>query len=193
MEKRELRQLIRTKAARLTREYIDAANAAIFERVVSLPDFVNAGTLFSYVSLAREPDTHRLIKYALERGKKVYVPRITGPGIMEAVRIEALETLTPDRFGILTPAAGETARPEELDFSLIPCLSAGPHGARLGNGGGYYDRFFAAESIPDFSHDAYFHRSAVLCFEDLLTDGIPLDAHDVRFGFLITEKRTEIN
>ena len=190
MEKRELRKLIRSEASMLSGEYIDAANAAIFERVIALPEYIAAGSLFSYVSCEREPDTRRIIRYALARGKRVYVPRITGSGRMEATRIDALDSLRPDRYGILTPVAGETASPSELEFSLIPCLSATPDGYRLGHGGGYYDRFFApaarAESAPAFGAVM---NGAVLCFERLLSAELPAGPHDVQFGIVVTETR----
>ena len=190
MEKHELRKLIRTEASMLTKEYIDAANTAVFERVITLPEFIAAGTLFSYVSRECEPDTHRIIRYALARGKRVYVPRITGEGLMTATRITALEALEPDRYGILTPAAGQTASPAELDFSLIPCLSAAPDGYRLGHGGGYYDRFFAPAARTETNHYAgAVMNGAVLCFERLLSAELPAFAHDVRFCIVVTEDR----
>ncbi|MBO7407597.1 MAG: 5-formyltetrahydrofolate cyclo-ligase, partial [Clostridia bacterium] len=178
------------EASMLSGEYIDAANAAIFERLIALPEYIAAGSLFSYVSCEREPDTRRIIRYALARGKRVYVPRITGSGLMEATRIDARDLLEPDRYGILTPAAGETASPSELEFSLIPCLSATPDGYRLGHGGGYYDRFFApaarGESAPAFGAVM---NGAVLCFERLLSAELPASPDDVQFGIVVTETR----
>ena len=190
MENRELRKLIRAEASMLNKEYIDAANASVFERVITLPEFIAAGTLFSYVSCEREPDTHRIIRYSLARGKRVYVPRITGSGLMAATRITDLEALEPDRYGILTPAPGETASPAELELSLIPCLSVAPDGYRLGHGGGYYDRFFApaARAEADRAAGAVMN-GAVLCFERLLSADLPACAHDVRFGIVVTENR----
>lgn len=61
---------------------------------------------------------------------------------MEAVPVDSLEQLAPARFGLLEPAPDLPAlAPEQLELVVAPCLMAAPGGLRLGQGGGYYDRF----------------------------------------------------
>ena len=58
-----------------------------------------------------------------------------------------------------------------------PCLSCDRQGNRLGQGGGYYDRFFARYHGP----------AALLCREKLVSEEIPVEPHDKRFELIVTE------
>ena len=54
-------------------------------------------------------------------------------------------SLIQNRYGIPEPdpASGSRLAPDELDVVLVPLVGFDRHGARLGAGGGYYDRSFA--------------------------------------------------
>lgn len=72
----------------------------------------------------------------------------------------------------------------EADLIVIPALAASSDGARLGQGGGWYDR-------------ALTHRSpgvpvvAVIFDDEMLDPGeIPTEAHDVPINMIITPTRT---
>ena len=69
--------------------------------------------------------------------------------------------------------------PAEIDLALIPCLTAAENGARLGHGGGYYDRFLAG----------YRGAALLVCAEAMLTPAarIPTGAQDVPLARLLTE------
>ena len=87
--------------------------------------------------------------------------------------IRSRQELRPGRLGI--PAPGPEANavpPAEIDLALIPGVAAGRDGSRLGHGGGYYDAF-----LPETRA-----KKICLCFEKLLTDGIPMDETDVGNG-----------
>lgn len=67
--------------------------------------------------------------------------------------------------------------PGQVDLSIIPCVSCDRLGHRLGQGTGFYDRFFAGN--PE--------NAAMLCRESLLRTIIPREPHDVVFPLVITE------
>lgn len=138
-----------------------------------------AQRVFCFVSTAREPDTRPLLELALARGKTLCVPR-TGPdGFMEAVPVTDLAQLAPARFGLLEPAPGLPAlAPERLDLVIAPCLMATPDGLRLGQGGGYYDRFLPRCRCP----------VVLLCPAALVQSSLPAEAHDRRADHVLTEK-----
>ena len=97
---------------------------------------------------------------------------------MLAVRISGPEELAAGSFGIPEPArAAETARAEEIGLAFVPCLAASADGRRLGRGGGYYDRFLAG-GCP----------TVCLCFEKMLSDGIPMEGTDAWMDMVLTEK-----
>ena len=60
----------------------------------------------------------------------------------------------------------------------MPCLAAAKDGRRIGHGVGYYDRVLRLHGCT----------TLCLCHEALLTDEIPMDAHDVWMDYVVTEK-----
>ena len=66
---------------------------------------------------------------------------------------------------------------DEVDLAVLPCLCCNHLGHRLGQGGGYYDRFL--------SH--YRGGTVLLCREKLLRQDIPLEPHDYPVPWVLTE------
>ncbi len=54
------------------------------------------------------------------------------------------EGVAPGHWGIDEPVGEKWRRPEEVDVWIVPGLAFTRSGARLGYGGGYYDRYFSA-------------------------------------------------
>ncbi|MBQ7153501.1 MAG: 5-formyltetrahydrofolate cyclo-ligase [Clostridia bacterium] len=178
--KEGLRKKARTRLNGLPAEIQAEASRAITEKLLSSPLFSACKTLFVYVSIPGEPDTARLIRSAIKSGKTVCVPRCGKDGKMDAVPIGDLSQLTgAGPFGIPQPNGNiAPIDPKKIDLVIVPCVAAGTSGERLGHGAGYYDRFLAA--CPG--------TSVCLCFDALLTDGIPMERHDVFMENVITEK-----
>ncbi len=176
--KQELRALCRRRLNALTESCRREAGERITARILASDAFREAKAVFCYVSVPPEPDTRRLIAEALKAGKTVCVPRCGAAGRMDAVRIRALSELKAGRFGIPAPdGAAEPFPKEAIDLCLVPCLSAGKDGTRLGHGGGYYDRFLAGIQA----------RKICLCYRKMLTEGLPAEETDVRMDAVITD------
>ena len=176
--KRELRNQCREKAKGLTKEYREKAGEKIKELVISHPAYQQAKTVFVYVSMPAEPDTRGIIDRALKDGKRVCVPRCGERPRMDAAVIRSREALRPGALGI--PAPGDDAPPvdpAEIDLALIPCVAAGRDMSRLGHGAGYYDAFLPQTNA----------KRICLCFERMLTDGIPMTEQDAPMDAVITE------
>ena len=72
----------------------------------------------------------------------------------------------------------------EADLIVIPALAASEDGARLGQGGGWYDRALTHRS-PDVP------VVAVIFDDEMLDPGeIPMEAHDAAIDMIITPTRT---
>ena len=108
----------------------------IEENVLSA--FGEEESFFVYLSFGSEVATKGLIRALLARGKQVCVPRIEG-GVMRSVPYR--EPLEAGAYGILQPKGGEETT---CRVALTPLLAVDGEGYRLGYGGGYYDRYFAA-------------------------------------------------
>lgn len=179
-QKAALRKELRQRCRELPEEYCRNADADIARFLFEAPAFTGAGKIFCFVGKAGEIDTLPLLRRILEQGSSLCVPLCLEPGRMEARLLRDLADLVPGRYGILEPLP-ERCPPVEatdLDLALVPCLSATRQGLRLGQGGGYYDRYLAGSRVP----------SILLCREKMLSPALPEEDWDLSFDWLLTEK-----
>ena len=179
----ELKDRLRKETVRrlkdLPREYREEADRRICAHILSLPEYQEAETLFTFVGTKDEIDTMCLIESALAAGKRVGVPRSGDGGIMAVYAITGRGDLRPGRFGILEPVEEAQAIDiEEIDFCVIPCLACDLKGNRLGHGGGYYDRYLSRRRMD----------TAVVCYHELILPEVPVMEHDVRVDRVVTEQ-----
>jgi len=177
--KTELRRQCRSRAVQMLREITEDQDKTICDLLTSMREYRLARTVFCYISLPGEADTKRLCQKVLSDGKRLAVPVVMGGGKMTLKIVTSLESLRcKDKFGI--PAPDEDAEPVdagEIDFSVIPGICFSPDCARLGRGGGYYDRFLSE----------YRGFSAGLCRSWSLVDKIPEERHDQRVSAVVTD------
>ncbi len=175
-DKAALRAKKRSQIAAATDEYIEKSDAAIFEKLISLPQLESAATVFLYYSVGREVSTIKLLKRLLEEGRRVALPKCRSCGEMSFRLLESLEQLLPGRFGIPEPE-GEEVRPERGDIIIVPALCCDAAGNRLGHGAGYYDRYLAGT-------DAF---TVCLCRAEFLEESLPAEDTDVAVDMVITD------
>lgn len=180
-QKDALRELARERKKTVLKAQEQKANEEIQVRLLQSPFFLEAESIFSYVSVEGEVDTKIILETALQMGKRVFVPRCI-PGkerLMDAVEIHSMEELSIQYFGLLEPKQEIPASEERnFDLSLIPCVMADKRGGRLGHGAGYYDRFLAKAQ----------GKKLCLCFSWYLTDKIPMEEMDIPMDALLTEE-----
>ena len=178
-EKLRLRQTIRKLEAGLPERYRERSSRAIAARLIGMPAYRQAGTIFCFVGTGHEIDTRPILADILASGKILCVPLCTAPGFMELRKITALAQLSPGMYGIPAPPAASPVLPvDSVDLAILPCLTCSHQGHRLGRGGGYYDRFLAH----------YRGGSVLLCRERLIRAEIPLEPHDFPVPWVLTER-----
>jgi 5-formyltetrahydrofolate cyclo-ligase len=96
----------------------------------------------SYWPVRDEADPRALADALAAKGHAIALPRIHRPDdVLEFHLWRADDALSPNRHGIHEPLPqGGTVVPQIL---LVPVLAFDADGARLGYGGGYYDRTLA--------------------------------------------------
>lgn len=177
-EKQRLRRTVRALERALPAAYKAASGSAIAHRLTAMPEYQTAGTVFCFVGTQREIDTRPILENALAAGKRLCVPRCSGPGVMETRQITSLGQLSPGAYGILEPPPDSPTIPTDaIDFAILPCLTCDRFGHRLGQGGGYYDRFLAC----------YRGGTVLLCRERLIREEIPVEPHDYPVPWVLTE------
>lgn len=96
---------------------------------------------------------------------------------MTARRVFSLDELVPGAYGIWTPREDcPEILPGEIDLILVPGTAFDRRGARLGQGGGYYDRF-----LP---RTAGFRMG--VCHDFALLDRVAQQPHDQRMDAVVT-------
>ncbi len=143
--------------------------------------FTTAETLALYSPINNEVNTEYLFVLAKNFGKRVVYPRVSGE-LLAFSEVSTLKDLQKGAFGVAEPAAGEVVDPAELDLMVVPGLGFDMHGHRIGYGRGFYDRYLCARAGR--------MTTVGLCFELQLCDELPVEDHDQRLDFLVTELRT---
>ncbi|MHB8174861.1 MAG: 5-formyltetrahydrofolate cyclo-ligase, partial [Nitrospirota bacterium] len=150
-----------------------------------LPEYKSAGTVLFYVNFRSEVATRRMIEEALDRGKKVLVPKVDHH--RRDLRLFELKDPSADLeagyMNIYEPVEDRTreALPEEPDLVVMPGVGFDGDGNRLGYGGGYYDRLIV-KLRPGV-------KLVALAFEEQMVDEVPTLPHDRKVDMIITETR----
>jgi 5-formyltetrahydrofolate cyclo-ligase len=161
-----------------------------------LPVWRDSGRILVFLSTAAEIDTAPLIRSAFDQGKEVFVPRIEGEYIRFYALGDPAAPLVRGPLGIREPAAG--ALPLEGGgplLILVPGLAFDRERNRLGQGGGYYDRFFAPDppdplDPPDparpYSPSPGTCYTIGLCTDLQLVAEVPVEPWDRRMDMVCT-------
>ena len=177
LSKRELRTEARAKRTALAGALPDFAQG-IVAHAPSLPEGAIVG---GYVALPGEADPHLLLKHLIARGHPIAFPRVVAKG--EALSFHLWQEgklLKAGAFGIPEPSADwALAHPR---VALVPLLAFDKTGARIGYGGGYYDRTlarlrenngviaigiaFAGQEVDEIPHDANVQRLDMVVTEN---------------------------
>lgn len=181
--KQELRQRILTWRRSLSAEEVQRQSAAIFERLLCLPAFVDASPLLSYFpGKDNEVDTRPMIQYHLGQGNAVFIPATAPRRQLNWRQITDLNQVHPGPYGIPQPPPDAPRCPELSAFAcmLVPGVVFDGDRGRIGYGKGYFDRYLSA----------YPGRTIGLAFEGQIVPRCPLQRHDVRMHGLVTVDRT---
>ena len=177
-EKQRLRRTMRALERQLSDKYKAASSRSICAHLLAMPEYQAASAVFCFVGTDHEIDTRPILAHALAAGKRLSVPRCSGPGIMELRQLRSLEELSPGAYGIPEPPeSAPVMNPDDVDLAILPCLTCSHLGQRLGQGGGYYDRFLSN----------YRGGTVLLCREKLIREEIPLESHDYPIPWVLTE------
>lgn len=178
VDKASLRRMLLESRHAVPQEKQTEICRAIYEKVVASEPYRRAKTIFVYWSTPDEIDTHAIVMDALQQGKSVCVPKCMPEHRMEPRQIASEADLTEETFGIPEPGSHCPVIPlEEIQLCLVPALACDRSGMRLGYGGGFYDRFLPQTPA---------YRMA-LCANDRILEAVPVQEHDIRCDYVVTE------
>lgn len=190
MDKAELRRAVIARRNALDLDVRAAKSAVVCARLVELLDRLGAAaphTVAVYAAMGSEVDPAAFAAAAAARGWRVAYPCMlsasdaaacgqrmcmravaagdvsTAPFIAHPTRAFAATDIDSNRCPIV-PAA-------ELDIVVVPLVAFDRAGARLGYGGGCYDRY-----LPTVAPECLI---VGIAFDEQRVDHVPTDAHDL--------------
>lgn len=190
MDKAELRRAVIARRDAIDLDVRAAKSAVVCARLVELMDRLGAAaphTVAVYAAMGSEVDPAAFAAAAVARGWRVAYPCMLSatdamacgqcmcmravsagdaseaPFIAHPTRAFAATDVDSVRFPIV-PAA-------ELDMVVVPLVAFGRTDARLGYGGGCYDRY-----LPTVAPEC---QIVGIAFDEQHVDHVPTDAHDL--------------
>lgn len=108
--------------------------------VLAWHEYRRASVVAGYMPLPWEADVTPILADALRAGKMLLLPRVEGERLMTLRRVDSLDGLVTNSWGLLEPPEGAPVVPaEKAELLLVPLEAVDGQGMRLGKGGGYYD------------------------------------------------------
>jgi 5-formyltetrahydrofolate cyclo-ligase len=190
LSKSELRMKLAAKRTSIGQRFetspLDAQELAnmIAHRFLSLPTTAAMKRVAAYANVGGEPPTD-VIRTELRKNKcEVWLPYAESTGEMRWLR-DTGDELTPGPMGIPAPV-GEflTGGLEKVEAVVVPALAVTRSGARLGRGGGYYDRALA--KVARYQDGG--PMRIALVYDDEIVESLPSESHDERVDAIVTPR-----
>ena len=185
--KRSIRQRIIAAREQLPADLRAQTSAEIVRRIVQMPQYRAAHTMLGYINFGAEFESEILMRQALAGGKTLLLPKVNrATNELDVYRVtDLLRDLATGMWEIREPLVERCAKVdalEEIDFILLPGVAFGRDGARLGYGGGFYDKLLSCLThCPALVAGAYATQ---------IVEGIPQEANDRKVEWLVTENET---
>ena len=169
----------RVVARRRARPTAERAAATAAATTALLQGLAGVRVVAAFAPDETEPGHGRLPAAYTQLGARILLPVVPDSG---AELRWAVDTgrLAPGRFGLLEPV-GPRLGPTAIgaaDVVVVPALAVARDGARLGRGGGFYDR-----ALRHVRPGAVL---VALVFDDELLDELPVETHDQRVTAVVT-------
>lgn len=169
MDKKELRRQIREQKRAMSEEEIVAASERLGELFLNCPQYKDAKTIYGYLPYNQEVRTVPMLEQAMKDGKRVAVPKCYGEE-MRFIYMEDLSKVEKGYANIPEPVSDEPVAQDPTALVLMPGMAFTRDGKRMGYGGGFYDKFLAAE--PD-------HPTVALCYAFQMVEDLPTEDYDI--------------
>ncbi len=184
--KQSLRKSILTLRDGLPFDVKSGFDAAIMARILQLPQYRKAQTLLGYMNFGSEFASESWVNQVLKDGKRLALPRVNRhTNTLDLYFVDDPETqLEPGLWGIREPMVERCERLKainEVEFALLPGIAFTRKGARLGYGGGFYDKLLSGSARPVLAVAAYGLQ---------VVEEIPQEETDVGVEWIITENET---
>jgi len=180
-----LRKRLITLREQLSPEVRAAHSMAITERLLQHSEYKHANVVLGYMSFGAEFDSGTWVKQVLADGKRLVLPKVNRQtNLLDLYWVNDLASqLAAVLWGISEPVVERCERLNklnEVEFALLPGVAFTRSGARLGYGGGFYDKLL--------SEIEYCPTLVAAAFGLQVVEDIPQEATDVKVEWVVTEQ-----
>src|SRR5580658_2611835 len=180
-EKKYLRAILRETRESMPAQFAAQASACVQSAFLDADFYRASRAIVLHSALGNEVSTDLILRNAVASGRAIFYPRLDREtDTLALCQVAGRADLAPGAYGILEPAT------RSIDIaSMPPCTVVVPglaftrEGARIGRGGGHYDRLTA-----ELPHHAI---TVGLAYSFQLLDHLPQSALDRRLSFVVTE------
>lgn len=169
MDKKELRSRIRAQKRAMSEAEIAQKSERLGQLFAASSLYRQAKTIYGYLPYNQEVRTVPMLERALRDGKRVAVPKVVGEEMI-FIYLDDLNAVEKGYAGIPEPIANGPVADDPHALVLMPGLAFDPQGHRIGYGGGFYDRFLAAQTE---------HPTLALCYDFQLLPHLETDSFDI--------------
>lgn len=177
MDAGSIRRLMRERRSMLDMRAQARDAEAVCAQIKRLSAYQDARCVMAYIACRGELSLEWMILDVLSSGRTLVLPRCEEQGVMTARRVTDMNQLVSGAYGLMEPdAACAIVHPQQINLILAPGVAFDRLGHRIGQGGGYYDRYLPGT------------QAAVIgvCHDFALLQEIPFEAHDYRMHAVIT-------
>ena len=178
LTKQALRELLRLATLDMTPDERAEQSALICRRIVESSLWRSSQAVLLYSPLISELNVNPLIESGLSGMKTVSLPRFISKSDRYAPYvIRQSGDVVDGAFGVREPSADcVELEPNQLDLVIVPGVGFDSLGARLGRGGGHYDRLLQGLTATICG----------VCFRQQVLPRVPEEAHDIKMDCIIT-------
>lgn len=180
--KTQLRKRIAKIKSSQEEQFLEQASNTVGKKLLRLLQKLPKHKVGLYYGMHHELRTSRILQMLLDENQhQILLPRVINKEEMVFLVYKSDDDLELSTLGILEPK--HSSECDIPDLLIVPGVAFDKTGARLGYGGGYYDRYTDR-------YQTTIKRKIALAYDFQLIEGVlPIEPHDLKIDELITEKR----
>ena len=161
----------------MTKSDVQVKSNIICNKIINSQFYKESKCIYCYMAIQNEVDLSLVIRDALLADKTVAVPKVVNKnGQMYFAAINKNDKFENGLYNIPEPSNTEIA--PSADLILVPGVVFSTKGERIGQAGGFYDRYLRNSSC----------HSIGVAYDFQVFDEIPTELHDVPVNEIISNK-----
>lgn len=176
----QIRDMIRSRRSMLTKEQCEGFDKILAEQFISVSDkelkklISSAECIALYKAVKGELPCDGIADFFLENKRTICYPKVKGDDMEFFEVTDPKSQFTLGAYDIPEPKSGlRKIYPGDIDLMIVPALAYSEDGSRLGQGGGYYDRWL--NSAAKAGKAPY---TIGVCYDFQIYSALPVQDHD---------------